>query len=257
MEFSCQFADGTWPALGTVYFCYIYNVYRPGYVLNAVNGYHDGDRGNDDVEMILLTGVNMARIPEGLGEFFPNLRAISWSRVNLNTISASDFEQVPNLEVLWLHENKLVTLESDLFTLVPKLTRIDFSGNLLEIIGVELLDNLTQLESANFGENYCVDFYAETPEKFPELIELFSTHCTNESTTTVTTTTTTTTELPIQECPTSCLDHTNQQISFLIEQNVELEKQITVMTIAHEEQQKENEERFAEIERLLRESRNL
>ena len=109
------------------------------------------------------------RIVKGIEKFFPNLRVFYWDFGNLTTLTADDLKPFPELQALHVQYNKLVSLDGDLFKYTPKLRWIDFDKNLLENVGIGLLDGLNNLTSAWFINNPCIDMEAETPAAIQEL----------------------------------------------------------------------------------------
>lgn len=137
MIFDCDF--GNWH-LADMYTCF--PIIHPGDSdrLVGVTGNHFSGRSDEDVLVLYVYGQQVVnRIPQGIGNFFPNLAIMNWDVGSLNSIDAEDLESLPHLKVLSLGGNKIVSLNGKLFQYTSKLQEIYINDNLLQHIGHDLL----------------------------------------------------------------------------------------------------------------------
>lgn len=137
--------------------------------ITEIRGNHMAGKGNADVKRVLIHYNPLATIPNGLGNFFPNLEVLHWSLGKISSIDSNTFKQFPNLLNISLSSHKLVTLDGDLFKHTRKLRQIDFSFNKLEHVGHNLLRGLADLKEAFFFGNPCIHKYAYTSQEIQEL----------------------------------------------------------------------------------------
>ena len=239
VEIDCQFLifSGSAQAYG----CHVTALRNIGeHLVTAVKGDHEEGRSNDDVIMFSLVAITINRVPSGLGELFPNLKILRFYQTYLQTLTADDMRQFPNLEILNFPLNRIKVLAGDVFKESPNLREISFQPTPLQNISQFLLDGLNNLKFAAFTNCNCVSFTVNFPSQFLELRTLFATNCTflEPPITTTTTEIITTTKIPVNECSSGCQNQIDD-LQFEIQSLLEREK------VA--------EERFAEIERQLRE----
>lgn len=171
VEIECQYVDGDWNDLGSLYTCSgtIVSVGNPSTV-TIISGHHNGGRNNEDVKGFAIAGDRtLITIPQGIAEFFSNLEALEWINGDIKTIDSSIFEPFTNLLHINLATNNIVELDGDLFQHSSRLRVIYFYNNQIYHVGLGLLTGLTDLTSANFRSNPCIDLWATTPEEMREL----------------------------------------------------------------------------------------
>lgn len=137
----------------------------------GVTGNHLSEKTNVDVKAFYMFSghSHLNRIPKEINKFFPNLIALAWTFGNLTALTAEDLEPFPELQVLYAGGNKLVSLEGDLFKHTPKLEFIYFELSWIAHVGFGLLDSLSNLKYAHFGNNRCIDAFAEHSAQIQEL----------------------------------------------------------------------------------------
>lgn len=182
--FSCAFIDTEWPILGDKYTCECtFAILDREKIANDGNGPHEKGKSNFDVVGLKYWDQKgFVKIAPGLGQRFPNLKALAWQMSNLKEISANDLEQFPKLEVLELSDNKLEVLDGNLFMHTPKLKRISFFDNYLDKIEMNILDDLTQLQYANFEDNNCINLKVESKSGLEQLKQSFNRTCYHQTT---------------------------------------------------------------------------
>lgn len=205
----CTFMDITWLVVERQYTCINPIITDDGILTHVViTGEHRTGKSNADVKGFIIgkSDLPFTRIPEGIGNYFPNLLGFQWVNANFPTLIADDLKLFPHLQVLAFFHNKIVSLDSDLFKYTPKLRFFNFGSNLLENVGCKILDGLNDLTNAYFDGNPGVpgiNVRATTPEAIQELRLNLQSQCatTSSSTSTtltpITSTTLTTTELPM------------------------------------------------------------
>lgn len=200
--FDCEFSIRSWTIGGSTYTC-TPKISGTGYTLAEVRGTHLNGKTNNDVEVLSAEGQVLNRVPSNLNSFFPNLQTIRLFDTHLQNVTSDDLRQFPDLVIFSSWHNDLVSLDGDLFRYTPKLHFVRFYNNSLELVGNDLLTNLSELEEANFEYNPCVNIAANTPEAIQDLNRLLPVLCspvvdtttlplttiTQEPTTTISTTT--------------------------------------------------------------------
>lgn len=168
--FNCNFYIEFGGYVGDVYTC------KPEvtnsnqlHVLEAVKGTHLEGRENQNVEALYVLAQTLHYLPNNLGNFFPNLRAIWCHESQLLKISAETLKPFPNLMEFGARNNALETLDGDLFKYTPKLKWIYFSSNLIQHVGYDLMTDLIDLQNAIFLKNPCINV---TANGFLEIQEL-------------------------------------------------------------------------------------
>lgn len=207
--FECNFITANWYIVDYQYTCYNPTIISDGNLTHVLNvtGNHPPGRNNSDVRAFFINANNhqFTLIPKGLERFFPALLAFGWERGRLSATAAEDLEPFPALQVFDVFYNSLTSLDGDLFRHTPNLGLVTFSLNLLEEVGIGLLDGLHNLTMAAFDGNPCIDMFAETPEAIQELKRRLEYQCSPLTTTTSTTTDISTT-IESEQCPMGCVD---------------------------------------------------
>lgn len=190
VKIECDYKMSNFDAIGNLYVCYasIMCAENRATVIE-VRGNHSGEKNNTDVKGFWMSVHNsLTTIPDGLEIFFANLEIFYWSNGSISTIDSSTFKPFPNLSIINLDYNKLVSLDSDLFQHTRKLRGIYFRKNLIENVGYGLLIGLTNLTTADFSLNSCINAFANTPEGIQEIKLQMNNHCQPVTTTAISTT---------------------------------------------------------------------
>ena len=132
-------------------------------------------RGLSNVELVYLSGTNLAEVEENTFDGLTSLVSLYLSHNDLHELppdvfdaltnlerlllSNNDLEDMPsdvldnlvNLEVLLLDENELSALKSSWFDNLDKLENLDVSDNDLTTLDDALFDNLTRLETLDLS----------------------------------------------------------------------------------------------------------
>lgn len=222
VTFRCVFGFDSLTPIERVYTCVANVTFSGSAALENVTGVHQPELSIDDVEFLYIGYQNLPLLPEGIGLFFKNLRALLFQDTGMLSISAADLQPFPQLEVLIMWGNNLTSLDGDLFSFTPLMKYIDLRYNQIQHIGQDLVTSLNNLECLALQGNVCIDLNFLPHENIatyaPPQLALCSSL--DSTTTTVTTTTATTTEVPIEKC--SCVD----VIDELHEENQRLNKDI-------------------------------
>lgn len=160
--FQCKFADLYWGILAIRYTCEEANVTHLASdvdrTLSGVAGHHLADRTYTDVQALMVDNDSkLDRLPKNLDYYFPFLAGLLWTHGNIQTITAEDLEPLLELTILILSHNKLVTLDGNLFKHSHKIMILDMNDNRIEHVGKDFMLELSELESANFKGNVCID----------------------------------------------------------------------------------------------------
>lgn len=120
-------------------------------------------------------------IPEGMGDFFPQLSGFEIAYTKINSLKKADLAQFPKLKELWIYGNEVHTLPANLFEGTRGLHFIDFSGNKIVRIGKGILRPLELLDKVNFESNVCIDKSMYNKFGVNSLVATMESDCSNES----------------------------------------------------------------------------
>ena len=265
IEIECQFSlDGWDNFVNNPYRCWVLSVCKADEtVITGISGTHISGKSNSDVNLFLWYNNAIGFVPSNIDAFFPNIETVQFAGTHLTSISANDLNQFPNLKSLYMLINNLGILEGDLFDGTPNLRFINFGFNPLQNISQNLIDGLDQLEQAAFYDAGCLSFHAQMPAHFEELKRMFVTNCkfNPPPTTTTTEIIPTTTE---NQCSNACVDLIDENVEKLSIEVTELRDGIVELRLENEmlredsaEREEVANERFAELERQLRELHSL
>lgn len=168
----------------------------------VIVGEHNDGKGNSDLEGLNIWNQNLEKIPQGVDNFFTNVKALQVYSSKLQTITSENLEQFPKLEVISIRKNGIISLDGNLFENTPNLRFIDFSENLIQHIGRDLLKNLNNLSDVRFIANPCINEVAGR-EEILYMNENMPLLCPAAKTTTILVPTTTEAST---ECPASCVE---------------------------------------------------
>lgn len=113
-------------------------------------------------------------IPNGIGEFFPNISAIFITGSQLKEIKMKNFKQFPKLTYVNLADNDLEYLPHDLFHHTPKIVFFNAWRNRLVSIGSQIFMNLKSLQTVELEKNFCIDEKFAIPKDSLKLEKLES-----------------------------------------------------------------------------------
>jgi hypothetical protein len=136
--------------------------------ITSVNGETNFD--GSSYKFIIVNSQVVSFIPEGLGEFFPNLESLHIVRSKLKKVEKKDLQPFPKLKELILYSNKIESLPGDLLEGNLELKQVHFNSNPITHVGHNLVTPLKKLEHASFSKTKCID------ESYgPELISSLTT----------------------------------------------------------------------------------
>lgn len=232
VEFTCDFGMATYATIGSVYYCDAeVTIAGESKLLESVEGTHEDEMANEDVEYLRIWTQNLPFIPGDIDNFFKNIKGLDFFDSNLTTISAEDLKQFPNLLLFGAERNKLVSLDGNLFKHTPLLRWISFQSNQIQHVGQNLVEGLINLEELNFANNPCVDVNAVDRTAILSLNDELPIFCPSLASTTTES---------LQECPIACLERIesseikvseqNSTINELTERLTDLEKKVREIT---------------------------
>lgn len=179
LTFTCEYKEVEWFAIGLNYQCQTepFNVDSSQYV-TSISGEHLPDKTNDDVIAIHIANcTNLAYIPKGLLEVFPNLIGIYLDACGILSLTGTELNEYPQLRLFALELSSLDYVPGNLFAQTPDMVLVSFADNKINGIGWNLLSNLNKLSEAYFENNICTNKNAGTIEEIPELIETLNSDC--------------------------------------------------------------------------------
>lgn len=195
VEIQCRYQMRAWGVIvGNLYSCAatITSVENPG-IVTVIRGTHMAGKVNTDVTEIFVDNHRiLSKIPSGIENFFPNLKAYHWYNGNISTIDSSIYKPFSKLLRIELGQNKIETVDGNLFQHTHKLREIYFGLNKLKYVGHGLLTGLTDLVVAEFLSNPCINIRANTTQQIQELNLQLPIRCPPAGTTTTRTTPTAT-----------------------------------------------------------------
>lgn len=149
----------------------------PGNVVE-IKGEHKNDKNFSDVEALWVENkIELHMIPSNIEHFFPNLVVISWFNGNLTTITAENLKPFPKLIRVYLSYNSIETIDGDLFRYTPEMQRIHLNGNQINSVGFDLLTDLTELVRVDLRMNACINVNADTPDTIQDLKQQLIANC--------------------------------------------------------------------------------
>lgn len=177
----CDFAFDSWSPIGNVYICRatpldvsVNQTHVLGYYGTHAAGYLSTDvkaiwfRANCD---------QLTRVPRGLLDFFPNIVELSIHYCGINSLSGNELTEYPNLQSWTLHGTEVEKIPGNFFKSTPEMAFIGFQNNKIKFVGENLLNNLKNLQKANFQENLCINKFANNKSEMEELIEELGKWC--------------------------------------------------------------------------------
>jgi hypothetical protein len=141
------------------YTCFVKNLnVVTSSVVTGIIGNHTAGKSCLDVEHIYVYLQNVASMPKGIENFFPSIKKYWVERSNLQSFSNSDIQHFPALLQLLIKWHPAITsLPGDLLIYTPSITRLNFFGDKIAKVGASFFDPLTNLQSADFSQNVCID----------------------------------------------------------------------------------------------------
>lgn len=192
--FNCDYTKVNFEAdnFGNVYSCHraTATIGKSLLTLESAKGNHFWCCWVSDSSVNGLTVYNdrlMQSFPTRIEGTFPNLNVISWTHSSLNSVTPESL-RFSQLKILRLYNNKIASLDGNVFKYMHRLNSIDFDGNLISIIGSNLLNNLNELKQAYFRYNLCLDSLAYTSQGILNLKKQLVDQCSSLPTTTQQTT---------------------------------------------------------------------
>lgn len=106
-----------------------------------------GDEIEDtkSIEGLFFVNSDVNFVPQNISKFFPNLKALWLSNVNLKSLVKENLANLPDLKYLYIAMNDLKTLRKDVFENNPKLYYISMHNNDIEYIENGIIDGLESL----------------------------------------------------------------------------------------------------------------
>ena len=86
-----------------------------GQTVTSVNGQDLNTFNGSNFKTIEIGQQTVHFLPNGLGNFFPNLEEMRIDKSSLKEVNKDDLAQLPKLKQLWLFNNDFQSLPSDLF----------------------------------------------------------------------------------------------------------------------------------------------
>jgi hypothetical protein len=185
-SFECVFSTySDYNFVGNLYFCKVKNfpiVTESNFKLTHPTGSHSSGKSNSDVQGFYLhsSQFTVNYFPQGLDEYFSNLKSIRFSHVKIKEVHQSDLRPFAELIVLSFYVNQIEYIEKDLFKFNKKLKLVQFETNQLTYIDSNVFDQLN-LKYLYLGENKCMNMNAESQEGTLKVIKEAKEKCSNST----------------------------------------------------------------------------
>jgi Leucine-rich repeat (LRR) protein len=126
-------------------------------IVYTIFGFHQGSKNNDKVDYLFIKAQSCQTFPKKIELFFPNLKVINVESSKLESISLSDIEPFSKLERLYITNNFISNLAVNLFAMNRLITYVNFDGNKIAKVGLNVLEPLKSLTEASFRANLCIN----------------------------------------------------------------------------------------------------
>lgn len=157
---------------------------RSSVEVTNILGTHQDGQSNADVNYLGINSQTIFYFPQGIGNFFPNLKYINFENNKLRYITQSDLSPFVELVAVYFNRNFIETLPGDLFLSNKKLIYINFDSNNIVHVGPNLFDPIKEtIEYASFNGNPCTNLVYErySPDPSVRVISViqdqFNTYC--------------------------------------------------------------------------------
>jgi hypothetical protein len=183
--FDCQYRTEGWGPFNTAYLCSVQNfpeiTSMTAVQIDSVSGNHQAGKNNDNVEVVdVFQRGRIFYFPQGLTNFFKNLKGIRIEATGLKEIHQSDLKDYSKLKALWLYGNNLEVLEENLFEFTPNLEWISVVNNKITHVDPHVFDKLVKLNTLYIYENPCIFSFGDNdPTKVQTFIKAVQDQCTN------------------------------------------------------------------------------
>jgi hypothetical protein len=168
----CVFRSGNW-ALGDFYTCNLKSepsITERGVVVTAATG--NVDFMNHTRVAAFWSSSKTINFMPRLDSVFPNLVAIAIVHNHLTEIRQTDLQPYPKLKTLNFYGNDIETIEIDLFKFNPHLQDINLLDNKIRRVHPNVFDHLNDLRALNMEDNSCVTTGNEKDR--PAVLELIT-----------------------------------------------------------------------------------
>lgn len=95
------------------------------------------------------------------------------------TLKGNELDEYPKLQFFRMWTGKLQRVPGNFFHLTPSIKYIDFDGNDIKHVGKNLIENLRDLQVADFQNNFCINTFASDESEVPALLEVLFQNCTD------------------------------------------------------------------------------
>lgn len=180
INLNCNFTvEKNWANLGDTYTC--------RGVLENLNerqiyfeGIHHEGKNNSDVEMIYVTNhTNLNFIPDFTSQF-KNLKALYLSSNGIKYLNGNELNNYTNLRWISLSRNKIEYVPGNFFEMTPNIETIFMYENQIRGVGKNLLNSLSNLVTANFNDNICINRFASVQSEIQWVILYLTTNCSQD-----------------------------------------------------------------------------
>lgn len=188
VTFECHYDEKYFIGIGEIYICghnfFAEELDDKEFHIDAeikiINGTHNSNKTVESVQAIDMRNRVAKRFPRELGDFFLNVKAISFQRMELKELYKSDLKPFLHLMLLDLYDNELTILEKDLFEFTPVLQFLYLHHNKIIFIDLSFVNTANSLSTLFISNNKCTSSHDHSdirPISF--LIEAIKENCTD------------------------------------------------------------------------------
>lgn len=127
--------------------------------ITAVNGGHETNRTNDDVNNFYSYGRKINYFPREVTKFLKNIETVNLNYAGLKELTKDDLQQFGDkLKTFWVPHNDIKVIEGNLFEYNQNLDWIVFNDNKIKHVEVQAFSHLEKLSIIHLGSNPCITF---------------------------------------------------------------------------------------------------
>ena len=146
-----------------VYVCEIDSQKLNNSINFEINGEHQADKSNEDVQCICIKNCNIQELPKALLSHFSNIKILKIQNSKLTKLEK--LENCENLEEFSSIENNVEFLPGNLFENCKNIQKVSFFDNKLKMIEPNILDGLEKLKFVDFRGNVNYDYWSSAEEE--------------------------------------------------------------------------------------------
>lgn len=113
--------------------------------ISSISGYHFYQKNSNNVERLEIVSAWSKFLPNGFGDFFPNLIEMEVRETPLRSLRRSNFVRMSKLIILNIDDTRLSEIQDDTFIDLIRLQELTISKSFLKTFPVNILTPLPKL----------------------------------------------------------------------------------------------------------------